>query len=51
MVVYRQTNVLFWEGRTMDYKKLIVEMLDDIQNEKMIEYLYGLIKGVMKKWG
>lgn len=51
MVVYIQTNVLFWEGHTMDYKKLIVEMLDDIQNEKMIEYLYGLIKGVMKKWG
>lgn len=39
------------EGYAMDYKKMIIELLDNIQDEKIIEYLYGLIKGLIKKWG
>lgn len=35
----------------MDYKKMIIELLENIQDEKIIEYLYGLIKGLIKKWG
>lgn len=35
----------------MDYKKMIIELLDNVQDEKIIEYLYGLIKGLIKKWG
>lgn len=35
----------------MRYKKMIIELLDNIENEKMLEYLYGLIKGITKKWG
>ncbi len=39
------------EGYAMDYKKMIIELLDNVQDEKIIEYLYGLIKGLIKKWG
>ncbi len=28
----------------MDYKVLIIEMLDEIDNEKYLKYLYQLIK-------
>lgn len=35
----------------MDYKKMIVELLEEIKNEKVYEYIYGLLKGIIKKWG
>lgn len=28
----------------MDYKKLIIELLDKLDNEKYLHYLYDLIK-------
>lgn len=28
----------------MDYKKLIIEMLDKLHDEKYLEYIYQLIK-------
>lgn len=35
----------------MDYKKMIIEILDKIENEKLYEYIYGLLKGLIDKWG
>lgn len=35
----------------MNYKKMIIEMIEQINDEKLIQYLYGLIKGLKDKWG
>ncbi len=35
----------------MDYKKMIIELLEKVDNKNMFEYLYGLIKGLIEKWG
>lgn len=35
----------------MDYKKMIIELLEKIDNESLIEYLYGMIKTISEKWG
>lgn len=35
----------------MNYKEMIIEMIEKIDNEKLVQYLYGLIKGLNEKWG
>lgn len=35
----------------MDYKRMIIELIEETGNEKLIEYLYGLVKSLIKKWG
>lgn len=35
----------------MNYKEVIIEMIEKIDNEKLVQYLYGLIKGLNEKWG
>ncbi len=35
----------------MNYKEMIIEMIEKIDNEKLVQYLYGLIKGLIEKWG
>lgn len=35
----------------MNYKETIIEMIEKIDNEKLVQYLYGLIKGLNEKWG
>lgn len=35
----------------MDYKQMIIEVLDTVENEKLYEYLYGLISSLVRKWG
>lgn len=43
-------SLAFREG-VMDYKKMIIELLEKVDNKNMFEYLYGLIKGLIEKWG
>ena len=35
----------------MDYKKMIIEILEESEDDSFLEYLYGLIKALTKKWG
>lgn len=35
----------------MNYKEMIIEMIEKIDNEKLVQYIYGLIKGLNEKWG
>ena len=35
----------------MDYKKEIVEMINNINNKGTLEYLYTFIKLFLKEWG
>lgn len=35
----------------MDYKQMIIEVLDTVENEKLYGYLYGLISYLVEKWG
>lgn len=35
----------------MNYRQMIIDMIEQINNEKLIQYLYGLIRGLNDKWG
>ena len=35
---------MFEQEKIMDYKKLIIEMLDKLCDERYLEYIYQLIK-------
>lgn len=35
----------------MDYKRKIIEMVEKIENQGILEYLYTFIKLFLKKWG
>lgn len=34
----------------MDYKSELIQMIENIPNDKMIEYIYKLIKGILDKY-
>ena len=34
-----------------DYRKMIVEKVDRISNEKFLQFLYGLLEAFERKWG
>ncbi len=34
-----------------DYKKLIIECVEDIKSVSALEYLYTFIKHFLRKWG
>lgn len=40
-----------WEGRKMDYKKEIIEMINGIKKIGTLEYLYTFIKLFLERWG
>ncbi len=35
----------------MDYKKLIIEMVEKIKDERKLEYLYTFLALLIEKWG
>lgn len=35
----------------MDYKKSIIELVEQISNQGALEYLYTFIKLFLEKWG
>lgn len=35
----------------MDYRRMIIELLEKVENEKLYEYIYGWLKRIIKKWG
>lgn len=39
----------YWEGRKMDYKKEIIEMIQKIHSESMIKFIYGCVKRAYKE--
>lgn len=34
-----------------DYRELIIEMVQEINNRKFLHFLYGLINSFKQKWG
>lgn len=42
---------LQWEVRTMDYKKLLIDMIDKINNVEFLEFLYTFSKKLKENWG
>lgn len=44
-------RVFYLGDKAMDYKKLIVEMIEKIENHGILEYLYTFISLFLKKWG
>ena len=35
----------------MDYKEEIKELIDSIENEKLLDFLLGFTKSAIKRWG
>lgn len=35
----------------MDYKKSIIELVEQINNEVLLSFLYDLVNAFQKKWG
>lgn len=35
----------------MDYKQMIFEALNDIENESFLKFIYDIIKSFIKEWG
>lgn len=35
----------------MGYKEEIKELIDSIENEKLLDFLLGFIKSAIKRWG
>lgn len=40
-----------WRGIVVDYKKMIIEEIDKVKDEQILEYLFGLIETLIKRWG
>lgn len=38
-------------GMVMMYKRRIIEMVESIENDKVLIFLYDLIKTFKEKWG
>ena len=35
----------------MDYRQMIIDIVNEINNSKMLEYIYGLMQCIIKEWG
>lgn len=35
----------------IDYRQMIIDIVNEINNSKMLEYIYGLMQGIIKEWG
>jgi len=35
----------------MNYKEMIIDMVQKMNNEKVLEFLYNFIKSLKEKWG
>ncbi len=35
----------------MDYKKMIIEVIQEIRNEEFLKFIYDLLISFKKKWG
>lgn len=40
-----------WEVKTMDYKSEIIELINNIENEKFLSFIYRMIQSFKKEWG
>lgn len=51
MCIATLERVFVWEMKKMNYKKMLIEMIEKIEDDGTLEYLHTFISLFLEKWG